>query len=86
MTLHIRAHFDSRVLVPDQPVDLPVNQPLDVEVTPCGVNGKAGAQIPPSPEVIRERLRKLDEFFRLPPLAEIPLEALRRQNLYEDRV
>jgi hypothetical protein len=39
MTQRLRAHFDGRVLVPDEPVDLPVNQPLEVEVTPCAGNG-----------------------------------------------
>jgi hypothetical protein len=45
MTLRIRAHFDGRVLVPDEPVDLPVNQPLDVEVTPS-TNGAGGTAEP----------------------------------------
>ena len=32
MTHSIRAHFDGRVLVPDEPVDLPVGQPLRLRV------------------------------------------------------
>ena len=28
----IRVHFDGRVLVPDEPVDLPINQPLRISV------------------------------------------------------
>lgn len=30
----IKAHFDGKVLVPDEPVDLPLNQPLRVFVAP----------------------------------------------------
>jgi hypothetical protein len=33
----IKAHFDGRVLVPDEPVELPVNQPLRVYVEPTPV-------------------------------------------------
>ena len=29
----LRAHFDGKVLVPDEPVDLPVNCALEVQVT-----------------------------------------------------
>ena len=30
----LRAHFDGKVLVPDGPVDLPIGQALEVQVTP----------------------------------------------------
>jgi len=32
MTQTIRAHFDGKVIVPDQPVQLPVGQPLRVHL------------------------------------------------------
>jgi hypothetical protein len=32
----IRAHFDGRVIVPDEKVDLPLNQPLKVQVETTG--------------------------------------------------
>jgi hypothetical protein len=32
MTTHLRARYDGRVLVPEQPVDLPVGHPLEVQV------------------------------------------------------
>jgi hypothetical protein len=35
MTVH--AHFDGKVLVPDEPLDLPPNQPVIVDIRP--VNG-----------------------------------------------
>ena len=31
----IKAHFDGKVLVLDEPVDLPVNQPLNLLVAPA---------------------------------------------------
>jgi hypothetical protein len=41
--MKIKAHFDGKVLAPDEPANLPVNCPLEVEVTPVvrrSVNGK----------------------------------------------
>jgi hypothetical protein len=35
----LTAHFDGKVLVPDSPVKLPVNQPLKVSVSPLATNG-----------------------------------------------
>jgi hypothetical protein len=83
MSLRLRAHFDGRVFVPDEPVDLPLNQPLELEVRPEAVKSTNGTS---SPEAVRERLRKLEEFFRLPTLGELPPGALRRENLYEERM
>jgi hypothetical protein len=34
----LQAHFDGKVLVPDSPVKLPVNQPLKVSVSPVEPN------------------------------------------------
>ena len=31
----VRAHFNGSVIVPDEPVDLPVNTPLDLEIRPA---------------------------------------------------
>ena len=45
----VRAHFDGKVIVPDEPVSLPVNTPLDVEITPA--NGS------PATDPMRERKR-----------------------------
>lgn len=30
----IRAHYDGRVIIPDEPVDLPVNEPLEFDLRP----------------------------------------------------
>jgi hypothetical protein len=35
----LTAHFDGKVIVPDSPVKLPVNQPLKVSVSPLELNG-----------------------------------------------
>jgi hypothetical protein len=32
MTRSVKAHFDGKVIVPDQPVELPVGQPLRVHI------------------------------------------------------
>jgi len=37
----LRAHFDGKVIVPDEPVSLPIDTPLDVEITPA--NGPRAA-------------------------------------------
>ncbi len=32
----VTAHFDGKVIVPDEPLDLPPNQPLIVRIEPAG--------------------------------------------------
>ena len=46
----LQAHFDGRVLVPDGPVDLPKDRPLEIEVreVPRGP-ATASAPFPPFP-------------------------------------
>jgi hypothetical protein len=81
MSLTIRAHFDGKVIVPDEPVDLPVDQPLEVELKPiAGVEEFAHSQL--SKE---ERLRRHALASGRIKGPSIPLEALRRENLYEER-
>jgi len=77
MAIVIRAHFDGKTIVPDEPVDLPVNQPLEFEL-------KQGPQcLPWDPEKAEEAWAWLKSH----PIRglRIPDEALRRENLYEDR-
>jgi hypothetical protein len=52
----IKAHFDGKVLVLDEPVDLPVNQPLEVYARPFFEKrpplmelADALSQLPPDP-------------------------------------
>ena len=37
----IRAHFDGTTIVPDEPVELPINQPLTLHVEVEGATGTA---------------------------------------------
>ena len=80
----IRAHFDGKVIVPDEPVDIPVGKPLEIEF-----RLKSGGLPPPGddrlpPEEIERRLAALKVLRKMAvsgPL--IPDESLRRENLYE---
>jgi hypothetical protein len=72
------------VLVPDEPVDLPLHQPLQIEVVsthPAGANGQHSGNAP-SVEERRRRLRASAGALSGPVLSD---EALRRENLYDDR-
>ncbi|MBI4474971.1 MAG: hypothetical protein HY646_20050 [Acidobacteria bacterium] len=50
----LKAHFDGTVLVPDEPVDLPVNCALEVEVKPV--------QSPDGDKPLLKLLKALEEF------------------------
>lgn len=39
MTTTMTAHFDGKVIVPDEPVQLPLNEKLQVQVVPTGEAG-----------------------------------------------
>jgi hypothetical protein len=79
MSVTIRAHYDGKVLVLDEPVDLPVNEPLELE-------WHAGGQEPPVSHATR--VKQMLEALRSRPLhgLSIPAEALRRENMYEERL
>jgi hypothetical protein len=82
MSVTIRAHFDGTVIVPDGTVDLPVDQPLVLEVKPL-----ASGQEPAVDDLtIAERLERLARASGRLSGPNIPAEALRRENLYEERV
>lgn len=78
MSLTLRAHFDGKVIVPDEPVELPVGQPLSVEVQVAASNGSSLSG--------EEWHAALDRLVAVAiPGLNIPDEALRRENLYEER-
>jgi hypothetical protein len=78
MSVTIRVHYDGKVLVPDEPVDLPVNEPLAAELNV--VSDKL------SPGEIERRLAALREVeAHAVHGLNISDEALRRENMYEDR-
>jgi hypothetical protein len=41
----LKAHFDGKVLVPDEPVDLPINRPLELRVESVGKTPAAPAAL-----------------------------------------
>jgi hypothetical protein len=66
-------------------VDVPVGQPLDLEVTPRGQSNSGSNGSTLTPAEIQERLRRLRASagtFEGPVLSD---EALRRENMYDDR-
>lgn len=76
MTTRVRAHFDGKHIVPDEPVDLPVHQPLSVHIEPADV-----PPIAPDRQWIEALNRLVEQGVEG---ANIPAEALRRENLYDD--
>jgi hypothetical protein len=79
MRLSFHAHFDGRVIVPEEPISLQPGQALEVEV------------VVPEPEAaalsIEQRRQAVVQFFsRSVGDVSIPSEALRRESIYEDRV
>ena len=78
MSVVIKAHFDGKVIIPDEPVDLPVNEPLEAELRFATAEEKAK-------DIARRRaaLRRFSS--RAVRGLNIPDEALRRENMYEDR-
>jgi hypothetical protein len=77
MARTIRARFDGRVIVPEEPVDLPPDQELEVELRPIPA--------PPDAATIADRLQRLAAASGRIVGPVLSDEALRRENLYEDR-
>jgi len=77
MSVVIRMRFDGKVFVPEEPVDVPVNEPLDFELK------QAAGPAPWDAEKARQAIKWLAEH-AIPGL-NIPDDALRRENMYEDR-
>jgi hypothetical protein len=75
MSIVIKAHFDGKTIVPDEPVDLPVNEPLEF------VLWQQPLHLPWNPKKARAALKRLAS--RAVHGLNIPDEALRRENLYE---
>ena len=76
MSVVARVHFDGKTVVLEEPVDLPINQSIEAEF-----------RIPEpklSPEEIAKRRAAWKRAgSRAVKGANIPLEALRRENMYE---
>ena len=84
----IRAHFNGTVIVPDEPVDLPADAALELEVK--RTNGfspevSAAIQAAGDPADTARRLAALSEFVAHGVMgADIPDQMLRREHLYDD--
>lgn len=76
MSVVIRVHYDGQTIIPDEPVDLPIGEPMEAEL-------RVATPKLDGPEIARRlnALRKLEATAVKAP--HIPLEALRRENLYE---
>ena len=68
----IKAHFDGRVLVPDEPVELPIGCPLEVQITPLAP--------PPSPKTPLAKLAELMGKFPVSP--DLPTDAAAQHDHY----
>lgn len=82
MTTTIRAHFDGKVIVPDEPVDLPIDQPLEISFQSIVEHSDSE----PERLSVEERLKRLHQAMgRITGGPVIPDEALRRESMYEER-
>ncbi len=76
MIVRFKAHFDGRVIIPDEPVDLPVNVTFELEIF-----------AEPREEIdIEERLRRLERASGTLPGGVPSDDSLRRENMYDERM
>lgn len=81
----IRAHFDGRFIVPDEPVDLPAGQPLAVELLTGGPPPNAAGAGAGAGTAGEERDAAIDRLLSRPIRGlNIPDSALSRESLYGD--
>jgi len=79
MTITIRGHFDGRVIVPDEPLDVPVQVPLEVRLTSLEPGRRTA-----NGESIEDRLDRLSRAAGCIAAPVLPAEALRRESIYGD--
>lgn len=79
VSITIKAHFDGKTFVPDEPVDLPAGE--QVEIIAASITDEESQWDP-------EKARQAWESFKSRAISglSIPDEALRRENMYEDRL
>jgi hypothetical protein len=78
MTLTIRAHFDGKVIVPDEPVALPRNTELRISVETTATTPVAST----SPEEQRAAFDAFVANARAHPVPHLNDEATRRDSIY----
>jgi hypothetical protein len=76
MAIIFKAHFDGKNIVPDEPVDLPVDEIIELEFR------REPTHLPWDPDTAREAWERLKS--RRVSGTRIPDEALRRENMYGD--
>lgn len=74
MSIVIHAHFDGKTIVLDEPVDLPINEPLEFELKQTPVQPAWDS---------RKAMEAVDRIASRAINAGIPREALRREHMYE---
>ena len=80
MTKSILAHSDGRVIIPDEPVELPTDAQFEVKlVLPDDTQARQELSI-------EERLERLARVTGTLPGAVPSDESLRRENLYDERL
>ncbi|MDO8588665.1 MAG: hypothetical protein Q7T82_16680 [Armatimonadota bacterium] len=77
MSTVIRMHFDGKVFVPEQPVDVPINESFDFEIR------RTPEEFKWDPRKAKAAIKRIAS--RAVHGLNIPDEALRRENMYEDR-
>jgi hypothetical protein len=87
----ILAHFDGKLIVPDEPIDLPVGTSLELEIRRAnGVSTevKAAMEATRDGATAARRLAAFEQFVARIDARQtgraIPAEALRREHLYGD--
>lgn len=79
MTRSFSAHFDGTVIIPDEPVDLPVNVPLRITFTKLDASHEVIETIS-----VEERLRRIEKTIGGVSVPPVPLESMRREELYDE--
>jgi len=87
-SVSIKVHFDGKVFVPDEPVKVPIGTAAIVDIAASDTQKTGNESSVPlmlKARTAEERFVVLKDLIdRLAPLPDIPLEALRRENLYAD--
>ena len=76
----IRAHFDGKVIVPDEPVELPAGTPLTIRVEP-------EAFVPAERATMEQRKAAFESFLanaRAHPVPSLTDEQIHPDTIYED--
>jgi hypothetical protein len=83
MTHRVRAHFDGRALVLDEPADLPLDTPLDLTIEPARELQERSPILADPSRTREERLAAIRRTFSHgAPGANLPDEAMRREHMY----